>query len=166
MTGGDWRSASRRPPVTAGWCGCCGWLVPAAVLLALASIVVIQVLVNSFPSAAEVYRRRRRSGGMQHQDHHGNAASCGFLNRPASLRSVGQGRDPGSHQPRQRRTSNAWRAKVMMEDKSTVTMDARTGIFRQQAADAGPAQGHLPAVLHRLRGEALRRPISISTRER
>ena len=47
------------------------------------------------------------------------------------------------------------RTKVLMEDKSTVTMDARTGLFRQQAADARPAQGYLPAVLHRLRGQTL-----------
>ena len=42
------------------------------------------------------------------------------------------------------------RAKVLQEDRSTVTMEARTGLFDTKAQSAGSAQGHLPAILHRL----------------
>ena len=42
------------------------------------------------------------------------------------------------------------RAKVLMEDQSTVTLDALNGLFDSKEQIAGPAQGYLPADLHRL----------------
>ena len=42
------------------------------------------------------------------------------------------------------------RAKVLQEDRSTVTMEARTGLFDTKAQSVGSAQGYLPAILHRL----------------
>ena len=42
------------------------------------------------------------------------------------------------------------RAKVLMEDGSTVTLDARTGVFDTKEQTAGPAQGYLPADFDRL----------------
>ena len=51
---------------------------------------------------------------------------------------------------RQCRASRVLRAKVMMEDRSMVTLDARDRLLRQQAANPGIEEGYFPAIIDRL----------------
>ena len=128
--------------------------VPAAVLLAMAGIVAVSVFNPFRMPTAETARRHRQSRGIRHQDHDGIAAPRRLLDRPAALRIVGQGRDPGSDRPRSRRTQDA---AGQGHDGGQEHGDdgCPHRVFRQQAAAAGSAQGYLPAILHRLRGQTL-----------
>ena len=111
------------------------------------------VSLQSVPdAAAEAAGRHRQSRGFRHQDHDGIAAPRRLLNRPAALRIVGQGRGPGPDRPRPCRTPDV--AGQGRDGGQEHGDDGRSPrIFRQQATAAGSAQGYLPAILHRLRGQ-------------
>ena len=116
-------------------------------------------------AAAEIAGRHGQSRGFRHQDHDGIAASVRLLHRSAALRGLGQDRDAGSRPTPITSNSSTLRAKVVMEDKSTVTMDARTGY--STASSNCSTCGRIsscnpPPAMKR----DCRRPMSISARAR
>jgi lipopolysaccharide export system protein LptC len=111
--------------------------VPAAVVLALASIVVIQVFVNPFITKLPnlpVDISNLVVSGTKITMETPHLAGFSTDQRPYEVWAKAAIQDltkPDSVE------LQALRAKVMMEDKSTVTMDARTGFFdsKQQMLD-------------------------------
>jgi lipopolysaccharide export system protein LptC len=111
--------------------------VPAAVVLALASIVVIQVFVNPFQTALAklpVDMGNLVVSGTKITMETPHLAGFSTDQRPYELWAKAAVQDLTSPDHVELQTL---RAKVMMEDKSTVTMDARTGFFdsKQQMLD-------------------------------
>ena len=110
--------------------------VPAAVVLALASIVVIQVFVNPFPSALKlpVDISNLVVSGTKITMETPHLAGFSTDQRPYEVWAKAAVQDLTTPDNVELQTL---RAKVMMEDKSTVTMDARTGFFdsKQQMLD-------------------------------
>jgi lipopolysaccharide export system protein LptC len=111
--------------------------VPAAVLLALASIVLIQVFVNPFPRGlgnSPVDISNLVVSGTKITMETPHLAGFSTDQRPYELWAKAAIQDLADPDHVELRTL---RAKVMMEDKSTVTMDARTGFFdsKQQMLD-------------------------------
>jgi len=111
-------------------------LVPAAVLLALASIVLIQVFVNPFQSALKlpVDISNLVVSGTKITMETPHLAGFSTDQRPYEVWAKAAIQDLANPDNVELQTL---RAKVMMEDKSTVTMDARTGFFdsKQQMLD-------------------------------
>ncbi len=126
-----------RPPAIAGWCGVLRVAVPAAVLLAMAGVVAIS-LFNPF----RITRSLKLPVDMSNLVVSGTKITmetphlAGFSTdgRPYELWAKAAIQDLTDPDHVELRTL---RAKVMMEDKSTVTMDARTGYFdsKQQMLD-------------------------------
>jgi lipopolysaccharide export system protein LptC len=111
--------------------------VPAAVLLALASIVLIQVFVNPFQTALAklpVDMSNLVVSGTKITMETPHLAGFSTDQRPYEVWAKSAIQDLTDPDHVELRTL---RAKVMMEDKSTVTMDARTGFFdsKQQMLD-------------------------------
>ena len=111
--------------------------VPAAVLLALASIVLIQVFVNPFQTALAklpVDMSNLVVSGTKITMETPHLAGFSTDQRPYELWAKAAVQDLTDPDHVELKTL---RAKVMMEDKSTVTMDARTGFFdsKQQLLD-------------------------------
>jgi lipopolysaccharide export system protein LptC len=111
--------------------------VPAAVLLALASIVLIQVFVNPFQTALAklpVDISNLVVSGTKITMETPHLAGFSTDQRPYEVWAKSAIQDLTDPDHVELRTL---RAKVMMEDKSTVTMDARTGFFdsKQQMLD-------------------------------
>jgi lipopolysaccharide export system protein LptC len=111
-------------------------LVPAAVLLALASIVLIQVFLNPFKSALKlpVDISNLVVSGTKITMETPHLAGFSTDQRPYEVWAKAAIQDLTNPDNVELQTL---RAKVMMEDKSTVTMDARTGFFdsKQQMLD-------------------------------
>jgi lipopolysaccharide export system protein LptC len=111
--------------------------VPAAVVLALASIVLIQVFVNPFQAGLvklPVDMSNLVVSGTKITMETPHLAGFSTDQRPYELWAKAAIQDLTDPDHVELRTL---RAKVMMEDKSTVTMDARTGFFdsKQQMLD-------------------------------
>jgi lipopolysaccharide export system protein LptC len=111
--------------------------VPAAVLLALASIVLIQVFVNPYyPSLSKlpVDISNLVVSGTKITMETPHLAGFSTDQRPYEVWAKAAIQDLTDPDHVELRTL---RAKVQMEDKSTVTMDARTGFFdsKQQMLD-------------------------------
>ena len=111
--------------------------VPAAVVLALASIVLIQVFVNPFQAALTklpVDISNLVVSGTKITMETPHLAGFSTDQRPYEVWAKSAIQDLTDPDHVELRTL---RAKVMMEDKSTVTMDARTGFFdsKQQMLD-------------------------------
>jgi lipopolysaccharide export system protein LptC len=110
--------------------------VPAAVVLALASIVVIQVFVNPFPTALNlpVDISNLVVSGTKITMETPHLAGFSTDQRPYEVWAKAAVQDLTNPDYVELQTL---RAKVMMEDQSTVTMDARTGFFdsKQQMLD-------------------------------
>ena len=110
--------------------------VPAAVLLALASIVLIQVFVNPFQRLPNlpVDISNLVVSGTKITMETPHLAGFSTDQRPYEVWAKAAIQDLTDPDHVELRTL---RAKVMMEDKSTVTMDARTGFFdsKQQMLD-------------------------------
>jgi lipopolysaccharide export system protein LptC len=111
--------------------------VPAAVLLALASIVLIQVFWNPFQAGLvklPVDMSNLVVSGTKITMETPHLAGFSTDQRPYELWAKAAIQDLADPDHVELRTL---RAKVMMEDKSTVTMDARTGFFdsKQQMLD-------------------------------
>jgi lipopolysaccharide export system protein LptC len=111
--------------------------VPAAVLLALASIVLIQVFLNPFQTGLPklpVDISNLVVSGTKITMETPHLAGFSTDQRPYELWAKAAIQDLTDPDHVELRTL---RAKVMMEDKSTVTMDARTGFFdsKQQMLD-------------------------------
>ncbi len=111
--------------------------VPAAVLLALASIVLIQVFLNPFQAGLvklPVDMSNLVVSGTKITMETPHLAGFSTDQRPYELWAKAAIQDLTDPDHVELRTL---RAKVMMEDKSTVTMDARTGFFdsKQQMLD-------------------------------
>jgi lipopolysaccharide export system protein LptC len=111
--------------------------VPAAVLLALASIVLIQVFVNPFPRGlgnTPVDISNLVVSGTKITMETPHLAGFSTDQRPYEVWAKSAIQDLTDPDHVELKTL---RAKVMMEDKSTVTMDARTGFFdsKQQMLD-------------------------------
>jgi lipopolysaccharide export system protein LptC len=110
--------------------------VPATVLLALASIVLIQVFVNPFPRGLglPVDISNLVVSGTKITMETPHLAGFSTDQRPYELWAKAAIQDLTDPDHVELRTL---RAKVQMEDKSTVTMDARTGFFdsKQQMLD-------------------------------
>ena len=111
--------------------------VPAAVALALASIVAIQVFYNPFQQALSklpVDMGNVVVSGTKITMETPHLAGFSTDQRPYELWAKAAVQDLANPDQVELRTL---RAKVMMEDKSTVTMDARTGFFdsKQQLLD-------------------------------
>jgi lipopolysaccharide export system protein LptC len=111
--------------------------VPAAVALALASIVAIQVFYNPFQQALSklpVDMSNLVVSGTKITMETPHLAGFSTDQRPYELWAKAAIQDLANPDQVELRTL---RAKVMMEDKSTVTMDARTGFFdsKQQMLD-------------------------------
>jgi len=111
--------------------------VPAAVLLALASIVLIQVFWNPFQTGLvklPVDMSNLVVSGTKITMETPHLAGFSTDQRPYELWAKAAIQDLTDPDHVELRTL---RAKVMMEDKSTVTMDARTGFFdsKQQMLD-------------------------------
>jgi lipopolysaccharide export system protein LptC len=111
--------------------------VPAAVLLALASIVLIQVFLNPFQTALAklpVDMSNLVVSGTKITMETPHLAGFSTDQRPYEVWAKSAIQDLTDPDHVELRTL---RAKVMMEDKSTVTMDARTGFFdsKQQMLD-------------------------------
>ena len=110
--------------------------VPAAVLLALASIVLIQVFVNPFQTGLKlpVDMSNLVVSGTKITMETPHLAGFSTDQRPYEVWAKSAIQDLANPDHVELRTL---RAKVMMEDKSTVTMDARTGFFdsKQQMLD-------------------------------
>jgi lipopolysaccharide export system protein LptC len=111
--------------------------VPAAVLLALASIVLIQVFLNPFQTALAklpVDMSNLVVSGTKITMETPHLAGFSTDQRPYELWAKAAIQDLTDPDHVELKTL---RAKVMMEDKSTVTMDARTGFFdsKQQMLD-------------------------------
>jgi lipopolysaccharide export system protein LptC len=111
--------------------------VPAAVLLALASIVLIQVFLNPFQAGLAklpVDMSNLVVSGTKITMETPHLAGFSTDQRPYELWAKAAIQDLTDPDHVELRTL---RAKVMMEDKSTVTMDARTGFFdsKQQMLD-------------------------------
>ncbi len=110
--------------------------VPAAVVLALASIVVIQVFVNPFQKVLNlpVDISNLVVSGTKITMETPHLAGFSTDQRPYEVWAKAAIQDLTNPDNVELQTL---RAKVMMEDKSTVTMDARTGFFdsKQQMLD-------------------------------
>jgi lipopolysaccharide export system protein LptC len=111
--------------------------VPAAVLLALASIVLIQVFVNPFQTALgklPVDISNLVVSGTKITMETPHLAGFSTDQRPYEVWAKAAIQDLTDPDHVELRTL---RAKVQMEDKSTVTLDARTGFFdsKQQMLD-------------------------------
>ena len=111
--------------------------VPAAVLLALASIVLIQVFLNPFQTGLPklpVDISNLVVSGTKITMETPHLAGFSTDQRPYEVWAKSAIQDLTDPDHVELRTL---RAKVMMEDKSTVTMDARTGFFdsKQQMLD-------------------------------
>jgi len=111
--------------------------VPAAVVLALASIVAIQLFFNPFQQALSklpVDMGNVVVSGTKITMETPHLAGFSTDQRPYELWAKAAVQDLANPDQVELRTL---RAKVMMEDKSTVTMDARTGFFdsKQQLLD-------------------------------
>jgi len=111
--------------------------VPGAVLLALASIVLIQVFLNPFQTALAklpVDMSNLVVSGTKITMETPHLAGFSTDQRPYELWAKAAVQDLTDPDHVELKTL---RAKVMMEDKSTVTMDARTGFFdsKQQLLD-------------------------------
>jgi lipopolysaccharide export system protein LptC len=111
--------------------------VPAAVILALASIVLIQVFVNPFQAAIKklpVDISNLVVSGTKITMETPHLAGFSTDQRPYEVWAKAAIQDLTNPDNVELQTL---RAKVMMEDKSTVTMDARTGFFdsKQQMLD-------------------------------
>jgi lipopolysaccharide export system protein LptC len=110
--------------------------VPATVLLALASIVLIQVFVNPFPRVMNlpVDISNLVVSGTKITMETPHLAGFSTDQRPYEVWAKAAIQDLTDPDHVELRTL---RAKVQMEDKSTVTMDARTGFFdsKQQMLD-------------------------------
>jgi lipopolysaccharide export system protein LptC len=111
--------------------------VPAAVLLALASIVLIQIFLNPFQTALAklpVDMSNLVVSGTKITMETPHLAGFSTDQRPYEVWAKSAIQDLTDPDHVELRTL---RAKVMMEDKSTVTMDARTGFFdsKQQLLD-------------------------------
>lgn len=111
--------------------------VPAAVVLALASIVAIQVFYNPFQQALSklpVDMGNVVVSGTKITMETPHLAGFSTDQRPYELWAKAAVQDLANPDQVELQTL---RAKVMMEDKSTVTMDARTGFFdsKQQMLD-------------------------------
>ena len=111
--------------------------VPAAVLLALASIVLIQVFWNPFQTGLvklPVDMSNLVVSGTKITMETPHLAGFSTDQRPYELWAKAAVQDLTDPDHVELKTL---RAKVMMEDKSTVTMDARTGFFdsKQQLLD-------------------------------
>ena len=111
--------------------------VPAAVLLALASIVLIQVFLNPFQTGLAklpVDISNLVVSGTKITMETPHLAGFSTDQRPYELWAKAAIQDLTDPDHVELKTL---RAKVMMEDKSTVTMDARTGFFdsKQQMLD-------------------------------
>ncbi|NOJ49707.1 LPS export ABC transporter periplasmic protein LptC [Bradyrhizobium sp. WSM 1744] len=111
--------------------------VPAAVVLALASIVLIQVFLNPFQTALAklpVDMGNLVVSGTKITMETPHLAGFSTDQRPYELWAKAAIQDLTNPDHVELQTL---RAKVMMEDKSTVTMDARTGFFdsKQQMLD-------------------------------
>jgi len=111
--------------------------VPGAVLLALASIVLIQVFLNPFQTALAklpVDMSNLVVSGTKITMETPHLAGFSTDQRPYELWAKAAVQDLTDPDHVELKTL---RAKVMMEDKSTVTMDARTGFFdsKQQMLD-------------------------------
>jgi len=111
--------------------------VPGAVLLALASIVLIQVFLNPFQTALAklpVDISNLVVSGTKITMETPHLAGFSTDQRPYELWAKAAVQDLTDPDHVELKTL---RAKVMMEDKSTVTMDARTGFFdsKQQLLD-------------------------------
>ena len=110
--------------------------VPAAVVLALASIVLIQVFWNPFPRglALPVDISNLVVSGTKITMETPHLAGFSTDQRPYEVWAKSAIQDLTDPDHVELKTL---RAKVMMEDKSTVTMDARTGFFdsKQQMLD-------------------------------
>jgi lipopolysaccharide export system protein LptC len=111
--------------------------VPAAVVLALASIVAIQLFYNPFQQALSklpVDMGNVVVSGTKITMETPHLAGFSTDQRPYELWAKAAVQDLANPDQVELRTL---RAKVMMEDKSTVTMDARTGFFdsKQQMLD-------------------------------
>jgi lipopolysaccharide export system protein LptC len=111
--------------------------VPAAVVLALASIVLIQVFVNPFQTALAklpVDISNLVVSGTKITMETPHLAGFSTDQRPYEVWAKAAIQDLTKPDSVELQTL---RAKVMMEDKSTVTMDARTGFFdsKQQMLD-------------------------------
>src|SRR5436189_1405852 len=111
--------------------------VPAAVLLALASIVLIQVFLNPFQTGLAklpVDISNLVVSGTKITMETPHLAGFSTDQRPYELWARAAIQDLADPDHVELKTL---RAKVMMEDKSTVTMDARTGYFdsKQQMLD-------------------------------
>ena len=148
----DWRPALPRPRATAAWCGCCGsrcrrrccWRWPVSLRCRSSTrsgcccrSCRSTSAISSFPAPRSRWKSPHLAGFSTDQ-------------RPYELWAKAAIQDLTDPDHVELKTL---RAKVMMEDKSTVTLDARTGYFDSKQQTAGPAQGYLPAILHRLRGE-------------
>ena len=110
--------------------------VPAAVLLALASIVLIQVFLNPFKGVLKlpVDISNLVVSGTKITMETPHLAGFSTDQRPYEVWAKAAVQDLTTPDNVELQTL---RAKVMMEDKSTVTMDARTGFFdsKQQMLD-------------------------------
>ena len=111
--------------------------VPAAVLLALASIVLIQIFLNPFQTALAklpVDMSNLVVSGTKITMETPHLAGFSTDQRPYEVWAKSAIQDLTDPDHVELRTL---RAKVMMEDTSTVTMDARTGFFdsKQQMLD-------------------------------
>ena len=111
--------------------------VPGAVLLALASIVLIQVFLNPFQTALAklpVDMSNLVVSGTKITMETPHLAGFSTDQRPYELWAKAAVQDLTDPDHVELRTL---RAKVQMEDKSTVTLDARTGFFdsKQQLLD-------------------------------
>jgi lipopolysaccharide export system protein LptC len=111
--------------------------VPAAVVLALASIVLIQVFLNPFQAGLvklPVDMSNLVVSGTKITMETPHLAGFSTDQRPYEVWAKSAIQDLTDPDHVELRTL---RAKVMMEDKSTVTMDARTGFFdsKQQMLD-------------------------------
>jgi lipopolysaccharide export system protein LptC len=111
--------------------------VPAAVLLALSSVVLIQVFVNPFQAAIATLPLDMGNlvvSGTKITMETPHLAGFSTDQRPYEVWAKAAIQDLANPDHVELRTL---RAKVQMEDKSTVTMDARTGFFdsKQQMLD-------------------------------
>jgi lipopolysaccharide export system protein LptC len=111
--------------------------VPAAVLLAMASIVLIQLFLNPFITSLPklpVDMSNLVVSGTKITMETPHLAGFSTDQRPYELWAKAAIQDLADPDHVELKTL---RAKVMMEDKSTVTMDARTGFFdsKQQMLD-------------------------------
>lgn len=111
--------------------------VPAAVVLALASIVLIQVFLNPFKNPLvnlPVDISNLVVSGTKITMETPHLAGFSTDQRPYEVWAKAAIQDLANPDHVELKTL---RAKVMMEDKSTVTMDARTGLFdsKQQLLD-------------------------------